>query len=121
MDTPDLSDDFAVHLDPNGPAHIVAVGYLDVATSPALLDAVVACGPREPDLVIDLRDVTFIDSSGLAALLEAHHAQSAVGGRVRLRHPSPQAKRVLAITDLTETFEVEDPSRSDLAQEHDAR
>jgi anti-anti-sigma factor len=49
---------------------IVAAGELDMATAP-LVEARVHAA-RAGHVVLDLRDVTFIDSGGLRAVIEAH-------------------------------------------------
>jgi anti-sigma B factor antagonist len=77
-------------------------GELDFASAPAtqdfLLHAMAGCGAR---LVIDVAGVTFIDSTGMAALQLA--AQNAVqrGGWVRLVGPGPQFRRVLNLLRVT--------------------
>ena len=71
-------------LDPvrTGPHTVVGVtGELDVATSPMLRDSLLALVNRGADsLVVDLRGVTFIDSTGVGSLLRIHHRQGLLGG-----------------------------------------
>ena len=66
-------------LDPvrSGQHTVVGVtGELDVATSPMLRDSLLALVNRGADsLVVDLRGVTFIDSTGVGSLLRIHHRQ----------------------------------------------
>ena len=72
-------------------------GELDMATaddlSQLLKVAVLECRP----LVLDFSGVSFMDSSGLRALLEAA-GQTEEGGSVIVLNPSLQVRRVLDIS-----------------------
>lgn len=70
----------------------------------ALLDARVA-GVHE--VVVDLADVTFLDSQGLAVILYAHQRQRSAGGRLALRNAQDATLRLLEITNLRGVIEVE--------------
>ncbi|HJQ41930.1 MAG TPA: STAS domain-containing protein [Jatrophihabitantaceae bacterium] len=61
-----------------------------------------------PRVVIDLGDVTFLDSSGLGALVTIRTEAIDAGKDVRLRNVPPRVARVLAITGLTDAFPVDD-------------
>ena len=52
-------------------------------------------------VVIDLADLTFIDSTGVAALLELHHRLSAAGRSLRVVNVGRQPASVFAMTGLT--------------------
>jgi anti-anti-sigma factor len=85
-------------------------GELDIASAPALertLDDFGAPLPRR--LVIDLTEVTFMDSTGLRALLLAR--QRAVDGdHELLLCPGPrQVQRVLELSGTLERFSFQDP------------
>jgi len=51
-------------------------------------------------LVINLRNVTFIDSSGLGVILGRYNRVSSQGGVVSLVAAQPQVRRVLALSGL---------------------
>lgn len=51
-------------------------------------------------LVLDLQGVTFLDSDGIAALIECRHHADAVGLRFELRNPSANVARKLEIVGL---------------------
>ncbi|WP_261568685.1 STAS domain-containing protein [Frankia gtarii] len=70
----------------------------------ALLDARVA-GVR--DIVVDLAQVSFLDSQGLAVILFAHQRQRSVGGRLALRNLNEDAYRLLHVTNLTSVIEID--------------
>lgn len=70
----------------------------------ALLDARVA---GVDEIVVDLADVTFFDSQGLAVILYAHQRQRSVGGRLVLRNLQEGTRRLLDVTNLTTVIEVD--------------
>jgi len=51
-------------------------------------------------LVVDLGDVSFIDSSGLGALIGGLKAARRAGGDLRIARPTEQARIVLQLTNL---------------------
>jgi anti-anti-sigma factor len=64
-------------------------------------DAVQDGGRR---LVVDLGKVTFIDSSGLGALVGGLKSARQAGGDLRIASPSEQAKSLLKLTSLDQVF-----------------
>ena len=80
---------------------LVVEGELDLSTTASLracLDHAAAdsCGT----VVLDLAGVSFMDSSGLAAIAMLHRGLSESGRSVELRSPSPFAAKVLDISGL---------------------
>ena len=76
-------------------------GELDLATVDRFrreVQAALADAPEE--LVLDLRDVTFLDSSGIAVLASALRAQQVRGGRLVLAHPQGIVGRALDLVGL---------------------
>ncbi|MFR9728339.1 STAS domain-containing protein [Saccharopolyspora sp. MS10] len=64
------------------------------------------------DVVVDLTEVPFIDSSGLAVLVRAHQRASAQHRRVLLTGVGPSIRRTFDITGLTGVLHLADrPSR----------
>jgi anti-sigma B factor antagonist len=61
---------------------------------------------RPPLVVLDLRRLTFLDSSGLARLLAAHKRARRDARRLLLVRGSPAVERLLAITAVGEHFEM---------------
>jgi anti-sigma B factor antagonist len=59
-------------------------------------------------LVLDLRDVTYIDSSGLGQLVSKYVSVRRRGGDVKLLHLTPRSSHLFAITHLTEVFDMFD-------------
>ena len=84
------------------PGLVVASGELDLTVAAQFEAAIVRQGG--PDGVrIDLADVTFIDSSGIHALVNARAAV----GRVVIRRPSTVVLRLLEVTGTGAMFEIE--------------
>ncbi|MGW2648905.1 STAS domain-containing protein [Streptomyces sp. NPDC001393] len=97
----------AAHRVADGATVVVLHGEIDLLTAPALsrrLDALTACS--RPDLVLDLRPVTFIDCAGLGVLCRARNRTSARQGRLRLITESAGFRRILRVTGLGDVFEV---------------
>ena len=65
---------------------------------------------RPTALVLDLSDLEFIDSSGVARLLAARRRAERGGWRLVVIQGGPAVRRVLTMTALDQSFElVEDP------------
>jgi anti-sigma B factor antagonist len=58
------------------------------------------------NIVLDLSDVAFIDSSGLSVLISARDATQAVGGDVLLLNPTSIVRSLIELTRLQEVFEI---------------
>ena len=71
--------------------------------------------PGGGTVLVDLTEVTFIDSSGLGALVQAHRTAEAQQTRLLLV-TSPAVRRVLQVTGLSEVLD----SRDDMAAAEDA-
>jgi anti-sigma B factor antagonist len=103
-DLDEATDDLRAEVSVNdGTAVILLAGEIDISTSAVVKAAyrnAVACGAER--LVIDMAGVTFMDSSGLAALIDSRTIAP-----VTLRTPSEAVRRLLDVTGLADTFEVE--------------
>jgi len=88
---------------------IVSVkGELDAYSAPSLDEEVSALlGDGVSELVFDLSETKFLDSSGLRAILTAQRRLVDQNGTLELRTPSEPVRRLLDITGLTDHFVVE--------------
>jgi anti-sigma B factor antagonist len=86
-------------------------GDLDLATAPRFAHAVVAT-PTAPHVVIDLTACTFLDSSGVRALVQAVRETTEAGRRVDVVAASAAILRVLEITAVDRMVSVH-PSLED--------
>lgn len=87
---------------------IVAVGELDLAGGPLLDSAVRDAEVSGEQIVIDLADVTFVDSSGLRSLIGASQRAAGRGQRVRLVSPTSVVSRLLEITATMAMFDIDE-------------
>lgn len=105
MTEPDNDGALTVHISPNGV--LVVGGDIDIASGPVLDAAILEREPSHPEVILDLGDVSFIDSSGLRSLLSAASRARDRKGRVVLRNVGPEVTRLLEITGTTEQFVID--------------
>jgi anti-sigma B factor antagonist len=100
-------DDPVAAVSENGEAVVVHLtGELDLYNAPELRKALLDCAARNPSrLVVDLAEVTFIDSTALGALIEARSRLGSKEGFV-LASPGLETRRALEISGLDRHFEV---------------
>ena len=92
-------------------------GDIDLANSPEVRKAVLreVREHRTPRLVMNLSKVRYIDSSGVASLVEGLKASRDLGLRFILFGLSPSAREVLQLSRLLKIFEVYDNEDQALA------
>lgn len=77
------------------------VGEIDASTAVQLSQAI---DEREGDVVIDVAGVSFIDSSGIRALISSQQAIEARSSVLTIRNPSPAVLRLFQLSSLDEFF-----------------
>jgi len=80
---------------------IQVVGELDLAVAELLQDALDRVDSDCAQILVGLENCEFIDSTGIAVVVNAHQRFAAEGRRVVLCSPNSQVLRVLSITGLT--------------------
>ncbi|MEU6772639.1 STAS domain-containing protein [Streptomyces sp. NPDC046759] len=76
--------------------HVLTVaGEIDHQTGDILAQALDVSDAPRPQVVVDLGQVTFLDSSGINILITAHRTLTEAGGWLRLAQPRPAVQRVL--------------------------
>lgn len=75
-------------------------GELDLAEVPALRDQLRKLVCAEQETVLDLSEITFIDSSGIQLLFEATREAKSNGWQLQLRNPSPVTERTLKLAGV---------------------
>ena len=82
-------------------------GEIDINTSPGIkksFDKILAA--KTPKIIINLSGVTYVDSSGLASLVEILKNMRAYGGKLKLTNLSAKVKSLFEITKLEKLFEI---------------
>lgn len=91
-----------VRAQPSGPHVLSIAGELDVVSVPDVLDRVPALVADARSLVVDLREVSFLDSTGVRFLHRLAHTCAGTGTGVRVvAPPGSRARRVLDIVGMT--------------------
>ena len=112
-----MNSDFTVEERREGDAAILSVsGELDLRTSPELEERLGAAFDAGTELVIlDLRQIEFMDSTGLRVLLGAHQRAHESGKRFALVRGADQVERVLTLTGVRDLLTVVDAPEELLA------
>jgi len=89
---------------------IAPCGELDIATTPELEQALAdATADAATEIVLDLRELTFMDSSGLRALAQANTRAGESGVDLSIWRGPRQIERVLEISGLGSLLPLVDP------------
>jgi anti-sigma B factor antagonist len=112
-----VNSDFTVEEHNQGGASVIAVtGELDLRTSPQLEERLTRAFNAGAELVIlDLRGIEFMDSTGLRVLLTAHQRAHESGRRFALVRGADQVERVLTLTGVRDLLTVVDAPEELLA------
>ena len=91
-------------------------GEIDLHASPALRKELhTLVKSKAPALIADFSDVRYIDSSGLATLVEYVRDSKPYGGKIALFGLQPKVKMVFELVRLNELFTIADTKESALA------
>jgi anti-anti-sigma factor len=90
-----------------GRTTVVFSGTLDISTIDQALNELAEARAEAPELVIDLRQVDFIDSSGLSVIARTAQ-QSAEAGHALSVVPNAQARRLMEMTGIASYVHIED-------------
>lgn len=87
------------------PGVLVFGGEIDFSVTPKVRESLIKLlEGSEGDVVLDLADLAYIDSSGLALFIELRKQMQEKGRTVRIRSISPQVRKLLHLTQLGEMF-----------------
>lgn len=90
-------------------AVITVSGELDLASSPALEEELERVAQSDAQLVVvDLRHLEFMDSTGLSVLVRAHQRAEENGRRLGLVNGSQQVQRLLTLTGVADRLTLTD-------------
>ena len=92
--------------DEGGVAVVALSGDVDLETSPRLRAALLDCVGMKRSVLVDLSRVSYIDSSGVASLVEAYQAARKSATAFGLVEVSANAMRVLELARLDKVFTI---------------
>ena len=93
--------------DQGGTTVLRATGDVDLGTSPQLRDAVLkACKAATGAVAVDLAAVEYMDSSGVATLVEGLKASQSSGHPFIVLAPSASVLKVLQLSRLDSVFDI---------------
>ena len=92
----------------DGWAVVRAGGEIDTHTVHEFHETVTRAMSLSPRVVLDLAGVTFVDSSGLGALIVARNSAREGRGSLSLVSPPPVVRRLLGSTRLHDVFDIHD-------------
>ena len=75
-------------------------GELDIATAPELVELLARLRRRGHAVVLDLAEVTFMDSTGLTTLMDARLQADRNGWSFAVRRPSAAVRRVIDLAGV---------------------
>ena len=101
--------EFRLSVEPGQERVVVRVfGEIDIATADYVgnrLTELVESGYTE--LIADLREVTFIDSTGIRMLITSYNRAKQVGSKVSIVVGGGETRRILEMTGLLDHLEIE--------------
>lgn len=93
-------------LEREGASVVVFRGEIDLESSPAARRTLLNCFSHTSNVIVDLSAVTYIDSSGVASLVEALQASKKNGSHFSLAAVSEPTRRVLELARLDKVFTI---------------
>jgi len=93
----------------NGSTIVAVAGEIDLHSAATFRNELIAAiADHSPQLVVDLTEVTFLDSSGVGVLVAVLRHAGARGGWVGLVAPTRGVRKVLEITQLDLVIPIHD-------------
>lgn len=93
-------DDLSVEADGN---RLLVRGEIDAHTAPRLGRAL---DDTDGDIILDLSETDFVDSSGLRVLVQQHQAFAARNASLVIADPSTAVERVFQLSSLDDFFDI---------------
>jgi len=82
-------------------------GDVDLYSSPQVRNKILALlAKTQKNLLVNLKDVSYMDSSGVATLVEALQLTNKRGGKLRLYHLGPAIRDVFELSRLDKVFDI---------------
>jgi anti-sigma B factor antagonist len=82
-------------------------GEIDINTAPEIKKAFdKLTSKKEPKILVNLEKVNYVDSSGLATLVEVLKNMRTYGGSMKISNMSPKIRSLFEITKLEKLFDI---------------
>ena len=91
-----------------GASVVTFTGEVDLESSPAAREILLKCLESTSKVIVDLSEVSYIDSSGVASLVEALQAAKKNGSQFAMAAVSEPTRRVLELARLDKVFTLYD-------------
>jgi anti-sigma B factor antagonist len=101
--------------DRDGRAYVTLSGELDLATAPELEQLVTERIDAGEEVVVDLRGLEFMDSSGIRVLVAAHARAGRAGTRLFVVRPEPESAvaKIVEVSGLDGELNIlDDPAQA---------
>ena len=114
-----MQSHFRLEVRNQGQATIIAVrGELDLASSPALQEELDRVALSDSQLlIIDLRELDFMDSTGLSVLVRAHQRAEEQGRQLAMVKGPQQVQRLLSLTGVADRLTLVDSPEELLSED----
>lgn len=84
----------------DGVGVLTPAGELDLSSGDVLREAIAQAAAAQPRIVLDLHELTFMDSTGVNILIAAHQSLADAGGWLRLAAPTEPVLRTLQLVGV---------------------
>jgi anti-sigma B factor antagonist len=103
-----VSELLSLAIESEGSSTTVRVGgEIDLDTAPQLRECLVALAG---DVVVDLTDVSFVDSQAIGLLIAEHRRRKEAGARLVVRGSSPMTLRTFELTGVDQVLDLDGDS-----------
>lgn len=94
--------------DRDGAIRVALAGEVDMSVAGALRAALDRALAESASVIVDLRELAFMDSSGIHALAAADARAREFDKRLVIAHPTPSVLRILRLTGLDQILRIVD-------------
>ena len=109
----EISDDHVMNSEADDSAVVYLSGAIDLTTHDELLRKLDDAASGKRNVIVDMSRTTFMDSTGLTALMELWQSQNAAGLDLVIRNPSDPVLRTLHYAGLDRVFRLQRTSDPD--------
>lgn len=98
-----------VNIEDKGDSYLIKIeGVLSIANMNEFKYSVLENDYEKKDIILDIENVSYIDSSGTGALIALNDLTKTNGNKMILRHPKKRVMELLQTLSLHKVFNIED-------------